>query len=70
MTVSMYKKYTPNAKKKHTHEVAGSKSSVITGYSNFPELPQAAQILWESLVQITGEIKTIADSVESALPVV
>ena len=66
VTVSMYKKYTPNAKKKHTHEVAGSKSSVITGYSNFPELPQAAQILWESLVQI----KTIADSIGSALPVV
>ena len=33
----------------------------VTGYSNFPELPQAAQILWEPLVQI----KTIADSIES-----
>lgn len=30
------------------HEVAGSKSYVKAGYSNFPELPRAAQILWES----------------------
>ena len=34
--------------KKHIHEVAGSKSYVKAGYSNFPELPRAAQILWES----------------------
>ena len=38
----------PQEKKKHIHEVAGSKSYVKAGYSNFPELPRAAQILWES----------------------
>lgn len=36
------------AGKKHIHEVAGLKSYVKAGYSNFPELPRAAQILWES----------------------
>lgn len=35
-------------KKKHIHEVAGSKSYVKAGYSNFLELPRPAQILWES----------------------
>ena len=38
----------PQEKKRHIHEVAGSKSYVKAGYSNFPELPLAAQILWES----------------------
>lgn len=40
----------PQEKKKHIHEVAGSKSYVTckAGYSNFLELPRPAQILWES----------------------
>ena len=49
--------------KKHIHEVAGSKSYVKARYSNFPELPRAAQILWESFAS-NRQIK-----VESALPV-
>lgn len=38
----------PQEKKKHIHEVAGSKSYVKAGYSNFLESPRPAQILWES----------------------